>query len=124
MVILDTTIFIEFLRASNKSKTTLYALIDTSPLSLSAVTFYELLMGANSDSKKNDVRLLTDRMAILPFSDVVSAKAADIFHELKKQNKLIEFRDIFIAATAISTQLPLKTLNRKHFERVDGLILL
>ena len=124
MVILDTTIFIEFLRASNKSKTTLYALIDTSPLSLSAVTFYELLMGANSDSKKNDVRLLTDRMAILPFSDVVSAKAADIFHELKKQNKLIEFRDLFIAATAISTQLPLKTLNRKHFERVDGLILL
>ncbi len=124
MVILDTTIFIEYLRATNKSKTTLYSLVDTTPLVLSAVTYYELLMGANSEAKKNDVNSLTDKMVILPFDDAISEKAAEIFHDLKKQNKLIEFRDIFIAATAISAQLPLKTLNKKHFERIEGLILL
>ena len=31
---------------------------------------------------------------------------------------------IFIELLRASNKLPLKTLNRKHFERVDGLILL
>jgi tRNA(fMet)-specific endonuclease VapC len=123
MVILDTTIFIEYLRAKDKTKTILFNLTD-SILYLSAVTYYELLMGATTESKKNDVITLTQELIILPFTDEISEKAAEIFHSLKKQNKLIEFRDIFIAATAISNQIPLKTLNRKHFERVQGLILL
>jgi len=32
--------------------------------------------------------------------------------------------DLFIAATAVVNELPLATLNRKHFESVDGLKLL
>lgn len=48
MVMLDTSIFIEYLRASNKTRTALYKLADT-PLSLSSVTYYELLMGATNE---------------------------------------------------------------------------
>ena len=36
---------------------------------------------------------------------------------------LIELRDLFIAASALAHDLPLATLNIKHFERVDGLVL-
>ncbi len=124
MVILDTNIFIEFLRASDKSKTLLFAVAETPNLCISAITHYELLMGATSESKKNDVKLLTETLTILPFDVVVSEKAAEIYRTLKQQNKLIEFRDIFIGATAIAHQTPLKTLNKKHFQRIEGIILI
>lgn len=34
---------------------------------------------------------------------------------------MIEFRDIFIAATCIVNGLPIVTLNKKHFKRIAGL---
>jgi predicted nucleic acid-binding protein len=54
-------------------------------------------MGASSPEKKNDI------------------------HLLRKENLLIEFRDIFIAATCLVNHLPIKTINKKHFERIKGL---
>lgn len=44
-----------------------------------------------------------------------------VIDRFRKKNKIIEFRDIFIAATAITNDMPLSTLNIKHFERIDGL---
>jgi tRNA(fMet)-specific endonuclease VapC len=37
---------------------------------------------------------------------------------------MIEFRDIFIAATCIVNELPLITLNKKHFKRIEELKLI
>ncbi|MCF2491295.1 hypothetical protein L0659_24190 [Dyadobacter sp. CY347] len=48
-------------------------------------------------------------------------KAAEIYHNLRRRNSLIEFRDIFIAATALTFQLPIKTLNQGHFQRIENL---
>lgn len=47
--------------------------------------------------------------------------AAEIYHNLRRRNLLIEFRDIFIGATAITFQLPIKTLNLDHFQRIESL---
>ena len=44
--------------------------------------------------------------------------------ELKAKNRLIEFRDIFIAATAHQHNLPIATLNGKHFECVAQITLI
>ena len=57
----------------------------------------------------------------LPFAKAVAEKAAIIYQELKKENKVIEFRDIFIAATALVHDMPVLTSNKKHFTRVKGL---
>ena len=40
-----------------------------------------------------------------------------VIDHFRKKNKIIEFRDIFIAATDITNDMPLSTLNVKHFER-------
>jgi tRNA(fMet)-specific endonuclease VapC len=45
-------------------------------------------------------------------------KASEIYRELKAQNKMIDFRDILIGATAIANDLPIATSNKKHFERL------
>jgi tRNA(fMet)-specific endonuclease VapC len=71
-----------------------------------------------------DVQNITEDLSVLPFTDVIAQKAADIYHQLKHNNQLIEFRDIFIAATCIVNDLPLVTLNKKHFQRIDGLEIL
>jgi len=123
-MVIDTNIFIEHLRAKDKSKTTLIQLPSHAELYLSAATYYELLMGATSKEKEMEVEILIDNLPILPFSDDVARKAAEIYHDLRKRNKMIGFRDIFIAATALVHGLPVKTNNKKDFERVNGLTLL
>lgn len=120
-MVVDTSVFIEFLRAKQKQKTTLYQLPDVSDLRLSSVTLYELYMGAPTPDKRNQVLDVTEDLITIPFDEEIASKAADIYHSLKRQNKLIEFRDIFIAATALAHNMELATLNKKHFERIEGL---
>lgn len=120
-MVVDSSIFIEFLRASDKTKTTLYQLPDDTELFLSVVTLYELLMGATDEVKKRDVKLLTEPLILLPFTKPVAEKSAEIYHNIRQRNKMIEFRDIFIGATALAHRLPVLTKNTKHFERIDGL---
>ena len=120
-MVIDTGIFIEFLRKRDKSKTILASLPNNTSLFVSAVTVYELMMGATDLEKKSDVEILLEGIPILPFNNDVSLKAAEIYHTLRRRNLLIEFRDIFIAATAIIFQLPIKTLNQEHFQRIETL---
>jgi len=120
-MVVDTNIFIEYLTAKDKKKSKLFSIPDPTQLYISSVTIYELLMGATDDKKQNDIKLLTEDLPVLPFDDNVSRKAAEIYHQLRLENNMIEFRDIFIAATCMVYKLPLKTLNKKHFERIKGL---
>ncbi|MBN1768002.1 MAG: type II toxin-antitoxin system VapC family toxin [Prolixibacteraceae bacterium] len=120
-MVIDTSIFIEFLRAKNKKKTTLFNISETKQLYISSVTLYELYMGATSSEKKHDIQILTEDIPVLPFDDSVAKEASEIYHRLRLDNKIIEFRDIFIAATALVHELPINTLNKKHFERINKL---
>jgi predicted nucleic acid-binding protein len=120
-MVIDTGVFIEHLRAKDKRNTTLYLLPDDTELFISSVSMYELYMGATTEEKENDIIAITEDIQILPFTATVAHKAAHLYHLLKKQNKLIEFRDIFIAATCIVNELPLVTLNKKHFNRIEEL---
>ncbi len=90
-------------------------------ISISTVTLYELYMGATSLEKKNDVELLTYNLQIISFEKEIAIKASEIFLQLKKTNQLIEFRDIFIAATSIIHKAPLLTLNKKHFINIPDI---
>jgi tRNA(fMet)-specific endonuclease VapC len=120
-MVIDTGIFIEYLRKQDKSRTILASLPNDASLFVSAVTVYELMMGATDIQKKRDVEILLEGIPVLPFSEEVSIKAAEIYHNLRRRNLLIEFRDIFIDATAITFQLPIKTLNLAHFQRIESL---
>jgi tRNA(fMet)-specific endonuclease VapC len=120
-MVVDTSIFIEYLRAKDKKKSALFEIPDSTQLFISSVTMYELLMGAIDENKQKDIKLLTEDLPVLPFDESVSKKAAEIYHQLRLENNMIDFRDIFIAATCLVFELPLKTLNKKHFERIKQL---
>lgn len=105
-MIVDTSIVIQYIRTKNKSETILYNLTNQDKISISTVSLYELYIGANSVDKKNDIQLVTRDLVVLPFTYPASLKAAEIFLQLKSKNQLIEFRDIFIAATCLVNNCP------------------
>lgn len=121
-MVIDSNILIEHLRTKDKLSTKFYKLLQgNEKLFISAVSVYEIYCGAATKDKEKNIKLLIKDITILPFDFEASLKAAEIFRQLKSKNQLIEFRDIFIAATCIIENLPISTLNRKHFERIEGL---
>lgn len=120
-MVVDTSIIIQYIRTKDKFSTTLYKLTNSEVIFISTVSLYELYIGASTTDKQNDVNLSTRNLIVFPFTYKISLKAAEIFHQLKAKNQLIEFRDIFIAATCMMHNLPIITLNKKHFERIEGL---
>jgi len=120
-MVIDTCIFIEHLRAKDRTKTILATLPADEPVYLSVVTIFELYSGAPTLEKKQDVAAVTEDITVLPFDAAVATKAGDIYLALKKQNKLIGVADIMIAATCLTFDQPILTSNKKHFKLINDL---
>lgn len=120
-MVIDTSVLIAHLRSPNKQSTLFYKLPANISYSISTVTLFELYIGAKNPEREKDILLLIRGLNILPFTGETAIKAAEIYRLLIKQNKIIEFRDIFIAATCMVNNQSLITLNTKHFERVQDL---
>ena len=58
---------------------------------------------------------------VIPFDLKSSYEAIKIYKLLKAKNQMIDLADLFIAATAISHNLTLATLNLRHFNRIPNL---
>jgi tRNA(fMet)-specific endonuclease VapC len=48
-------------------------------------------------------------------------KAVDTHQHLKKLRKVMDFPDLLIAATALQHELPIATLNVRHFKVISDL---
>lgn len=116
-VCLDTDVCIEIVNESPNGKEIINNVLNKE-IFVSSITVFELYLRETNLDKIND--LLVD-FDILPFDENVARIASDISKSLKKSGLLIEFRDIFIAATCIGNKCSLLTLNKKHFERIKGL---
>jgi len=120
-LLIDTSIIIDFLRKKNKENTLFWKIINEYACYISTITEFELFCGAITDEKKLELEKIINSLQIINFDENASLKSAEIFLSLRSKNKNIEFRDIFIAATAIVADLPLSTLNQKHFNRISEL---
>jgi len=123
-MVIDTCIFIDHLRAKDRTTTALAKLPADEAVYISVITLFELFCGAPTADKKRDVLAVTEDLNLLPFDTVVAAKAGDIYRSLKRQNKLIGVADIMIAATCLIAEQPILTNNKKHFKPVDDLKIL
>jgi len=122
-VLLDTSILIEFLRREDKLLTKLYRLSkDYQTLSISIISHTELYAGEspwkNREMRRNLESLLSN-LTIIALTLEISKEAG----RLRALNNLPTI-DAIIAATALSENLPLVTLNSKDFKRVKKLKLL
>lgn len=121
---IDTSILIDFYRKTDKSNSVWLKLVEEGYLfSISTITKYEIYSGATQNQLAFWDKVL-QAIAVLPFDELSVDTAVKINERLKKKRKQIDIADLFIAATAVAHKLPIATLNRKHFERVDELLII
>ena len=124
MILLDSSILIELFRKKDKKNTIFYELSQSEDdLCISSITYYEIGIG-NRKSHFEYWEKLTERLTVIPFDKACSKTAVDIYLDLLKKNKMIDFADLLIGATALTHNIPLVTLNIKHFERIKKLNIL
>ena len=93
-------------------------------VSITSITVAEYYRGAYGSKDRaralRDAKGLLDRFAILSL-DYESGKIwGELAHTMK--SNIIGDRDLFIASIAVSNKQTLITRNKKHFERVPGLL--
>ncbi len=113
-ICLDSDLFIELLRGKNEAYDTIKSY--DAEFYITSVNLFEIWYGKKKTEPIEEALMWINIMA---FDKEASIKAAEIMLALKKEGKLIEQRDIFIAAICIIRDLALLTYNNKHFQRME-----
>ncbi|WP_202928134.1 type II toxin-antitoxin system VapC family toxin [Cyclobacterium salsum] len=122
VILLDTSILIDYFRKKNKRNSEFFQLVETKKyfFAVSAITEYEVYMGATHD-QKSFWDLLFSNMRILEFNSQCAKEAVRIQKNLKQNNMMIAIPDLLIGATAKNNGLKIATKNTDHFRRITGL---
>jgi tRNA(fMet)-specific endonuclease VapC len=124
MILLDSSVLIELFRKKDKRNTLFYTLSQLhSDLCISSITYYEVGIG-NRKTHEEYWETLCESFSVLPFDRACSVTAISIYHELLKTSNMIDLADLLIGATALTHNIPIATLNIKHFERLKKLVIL
>ena len=123
VILIDTSILIDYYRKTIKENSAWISLIDKGyEFVISAITKYELFSGATA-SQIGFWSSIMETVPIIAFDEKCVDFAVQVNADLKKRRKQIDLADLSIAATAMNENLPIATLNKKHFERIEGLII-
>lgn len=120
-VCIDTDICIDFLRKKSPGFNIFIKSSEQYELSISSITAFELYLGHFKMNRKDRIDDFINQFAVLPFDLKASETSAVLQASLDKKGKGIGIPDTLIAGICISNNVPLLTLNIKHFSRVAGL---
>ncbi|MCX6162744.1 MAG: type II toxin-antitoxin system VapC family toxin [Ignavibacteriae bacterium] len=123
--VIDTDILSEFLRGNSK----VIAKVDEHLqeygfISLSIITYYEILNGLLYKDAKKQLKIFTGFIEfnkVLPLTLRAAKVAAEIQADLRKDGNEIGHTDTLIAGIALTNDLQLVTNNTVHFKRIQGL---
>jgi predicted nucleic acid-binding protein len=92
----------------------------TEPWVLSQVTAMELIVGARDKREVETIDGFLALCPVVPLSDSIGTGAYRLLKTYAKSHGLHVF-DSLVAATAMEKMLTLVTLNRKHYQMIEGL---
>ena len=118
-ILVDTDVLIWHLRGHPNATRRLDEL-DT--LTLSAVSYLEILQGMRNKAELLAVQKMLDKRSatLLPITEAITRRAIELMEAITLSDGL-QMGDALIAATALEHQLPVLTGNVKHFVSVPGL---
>ena len=118
-MLVDTDVLIWHLRGYPRATQKLDSF---STLTISAVTYMELLQGLRSKAEMNALQqsLAMRHTQRLPITPAISERATSLMEGMVLSDGL-QMGDALIAATALEHQLPLLTGNVKHFSAIANL---
>ena len=118
--IVDTSAIIAYLRKESPGEIVV-GLLKQEAIIVPAVCIFELLAGVKSERHIQQRRQLLDLSEIAKIDREISEKAAELFTVLRSKGITIDNEDLLIAASAISHNFPLLTVNKKHFSYIANL---
>jgi len=124
-VCLDTDVIVDYLRGREPGRSAFMHWRKKADTFITSITAFELLLGANLSSKRARRRLevesLLHQLKILDFNRESAEKAAEKGAELKAKGEPIDIRDLFNASICLTTNIPILTKNKKHYQRIREL---
>ena len=124
MILLDTSILIDYFRKSKKENTIFQKIsLAYNDIYISQITYFEILRGSNSTQSEFWLDIF-ENLILIDFDKNCAEKAVKIYKELKLSNQLIDTADLLIGATAMAFNLSLATCNTKDFKRIKRLDIL
>jgi len=124
IICLDTSVLIDYYRKKKKENSFFFTLTKKYSLfAVSVISEYEIYIGSNTDQ---DIYWddFFKMLSVFPFTSEIDKLAVKTAKQLKKKGIKLDVPDLFIGATALFNDIKLATLNKKHFEYFDKLILL
>ncbi len=126
-ICLDTSILVDFLRNKPDAVSWIKQSEETSSLATTTINLFELYYGAyKSLAREKNLKALDElksRLIILNISEKIAQEASKQLAKLESEGNEIDFRDLFIGVTALSEGFAIKTVNQKHFSKIEGLTL-
>ncbi len=124
-MILDTSVLIALLRGDEDIRRKIEEYEKKGELlRTTAVCAFELFYGAYVSSRREEnldlVERLLEALEVLTFDERAARIAASVLAELRKRGEMIDVRDLFIAAIALSHGDTVATRD-KAFKRITGL---
>ncbi len=113
-MLIDTPILIDHFRGRADATAFLILMRASAGLTTSVVVAAELLSGARDQREQREIARLLARFQVEPLSPVISTGALDMLRQFKLSHA-IGWPDCLIAATAIRLEIPVATLNDRHF---------
>ncbi|MDX2215810.1 MAG: type II toxin-antitoxin system VapC family toxin [Oculatellaceae cyanobacterium bins.114] len=99
-------------------------LVEYQQISLSIITYYEILSGLKHRDAQRQLSLFLEFAAqntTLPLTPESVTLSADLYAQLRRDGTPIDDIDLLIAGVAIANNLTLITHNQRHFNRIVGL---
>jgi predicted nucleic acid-binding protein len=114
-VLVDTTVWIEFLRGGSETGKSIEVLAKADRIVVAGVVIYELTQGIKSEKDRLKIVELLSSLHYIDMSKDLWEAAGVLSRSLKNRGTNLPMSDILLAATALEYKLSLFTLD-KHFD--------
>ena len=123
-VCVDTDVCVDFLRRKEPGLALLIKLFEKFDPCITSITAFELYLGHIKMTRKDRIEDFITQFTILPFNLEAAIISAKIQDSLDRRGENIGIPDTLIAGICVAENIPLLTLNEKHFSKVDELKLM
>jgi tRNA(fMet)-specific endonuclease VapC len=120
-VCVDTDVCVDFLRRKEPGLALLIKLFERFEPYITSITAFELYLGHIKMTRKDRIEDFITQFSILPFNLEAAIISAKIQASLDRRGDNIGIPDTLIAGICVAENIPLLTLNEKHFSKVDDL---
>lgn len=114
-ILIDTDILIDYLKGYPAAVLHLQKISEL--IKISVITYIEVLAGVKGKGERKIINALFQQFPPIEISISIAGIAGEILNKFQKSHG-IGIADAMIAATAISEELELQTLNTKHFQMI------